>query len=90
MTPGSVRWWFENRETGRITIAQPPNRPLAVAAGGWLVDLLFGGLIGSLGRWVSIGALAYWSGDEIIRGVNPWRRVLGLTVLAWQLIRIVG
>ena len=24
----SARWWFENRETGDITIAQFPNWPL--------------------------------------------------------------
>ena len=26
---------------------------------------------------------------EIIRGVNPWRRLLGTAVVAWQLIALV-
>jgi hypothetical protein len=27
-------------------------------------------------------ALAVWAVDEIVRGVNPWRRILGAAVLA--------
>jgi hypothetical protein len=28
-------------------------------------------------------ALALWAGDEVLRGVNPFRRLLGLAILAW-------
>ena len=28
-------------------------------------------------------ALALWAGDEVLRGVNPFRRILGVTMLAW-------
>jgi hypothetical protein len=31
-------------------------------------------------RVVGVGALLVWAGDEIVRGVNPWRRLLGTVV----------
>jgi hypothetical protein len=31
----------------------------------------------------------FWGADELIRGVNPWRRLLGALVIAWQLIGLV-
>jgi hypothetical protein len=30
-------------------------------------------------------ALFVWAGDEILRGVNPWRRCLGVAVLCYGL-----
>lgn len=88
----SPRWWFENRETGQITVAQFPNWPLFAIGAGWLVraaadessDLYryTGGVITVL--WL------YWGADEVIRGVNPWRRLLGTLVIAWQLFGLVA
>jgi hypothetical protein len=37
---GSWRWWFENRETHEITIAQFPNWPLLAIPIGWLAERL--------------------------------------------------
>jgi hypothetical protein len=80
----AIDWMFRDRTTGSITIAQWPNRPL------WL----FGGLsaVAWLGRgyealapWLSIAAdlaLTWWALDELLRGVNPWRRLLGAATLA--------
>jgi hypothetical protein len=31
------------------------------------------------------GGLLVWSADEIVRGVNPWRRCLGAAVAIYQL-----
>ncbi|MEL6063830.1 MULTISPECIES: hypothetical protein [unclassified Methylobacterium] len=78
-----VDWLFRDRTTGALTVAQWPNLPL------WL----FGGLsLGAwaarvnppLAQWLSLGAdlaLAWWALDELIRGVNPWRRFLGAGTL---------
>jgi hypothetical protein len=30
-------------------------------------------------------ALFFWAGDEVLRGINPWRRCLGITVLCYGL-----
>jgi hypothetical protein len=32
-------------------------------------------------RLLSVVALLVWAADELIRGVNPFRRILGLVVL---------
>lgn len=29
-------------------------------------------------EWAGLVALGWWSVDELVRGVNPWRRSLGL------------
>ena len=86
----AIDWMFRDRTTGAITVAQWPNLPL------WL----FGGLSvaawairGSktLEAWLSVGAdlaLAWWAIDEVLRGVNPWRRILGAATLAGLVILI--
>lgn len=77
-------WLFRNRETGAITIGQFPNWPLFVFAGAAaLAWLLPADGRPALAAWVvSRLALAWWAADEILRGVNPWRRILGASVLA--------
>lgn len=84
-------WFFRSRETGAITIAQWPNLIL------WIV--IVAGLL--LWIWPSAGrasvaltivlkgGLMIWGADEIIRGVNPWRRCLGAAVVVYELITLV-
>ena len=81
-----LRWWFENRETGGITVAQFPNWPLFGIAAGWAV-----GWIADAGsRWHDLAGVGvvvlwcYWGVDEFVRGVNPWRRLLGAGAIVWQ------
>ncbi len=75
---GVLDWWFRNRETGAITIAQFPNPPLwiflAAVVIRWFVPR--GGFHTALDV-VALAALAWWAVDEVVRGVNPWRRLLG-------------
>jgi len=87
-----VDWLFRNRHTGRITIAQWPNLSLGV----WIAATVAGRLIGPTGGMrtaleaLSTAALVWWAVDEIVRGVNPWRRILGAAVLAAQGARWIG
>ncbi len=78
--PTSVDWWFRDRTTGAIVVAQFPNLPLwifgASVAAGWFVSDESGAA--DVVGWIGTGALAWWALDEVIRGVNPWRRVLGV------------
>lgn len=36
------------------------------------------------------GFLLVWAADEILRGVNPWRRCLGAAVLIYELATILA
>lgn len=87
-----LRWLFENRQTGRIVVAQWPNIPLwvwiAASAVNWLVHP--GGRWGTAFSATGTVALAVWAIDEILRGVNPARRILGAGVLAFVAIRLLA
>jgi hypothetical protein len=78
-----IGWLFRNRRTGEITIAQMPNVPLLVFGAAWMLRTLLhpAGRLGTALVVAEIGGLIVWAGDEIIRGVNPWRRTLGTIVL---------
>ena len=90
-------WAFRDRRTGAIVIGQWPNAPLwlfaAASVAEWLLETvapgmppwLFAGL-----RIVSLLALAVWAIDEIVRGVNPWRRFLGGAVLVGLALSLAG
>ena len=89
---GVVDWMFRSRKTGRITLAQFPNWPLGVwllaSAVMWLAHPQ--GWVRAFLVVVGSAALALWAGDEVLRGVNPFRRLLGLATLAWLVFSLVG
>jgi len=88
---GVLSWVFRSRRTGRITLVQLPNRPLGV----WLLASAVTWLVQPQG-WVrgvlvvmASAALAVWAADETLRGVNPFRRLLGVAVLGWLVFSLV-
>lgn len=87
-----VDWLFRNRQTGQITIAQFPNLPLGLFLGATVVRALLdpGGAGRTVLDIVATGGLIWWAGDELLRGVNPWRRMLGAAVLAALVVRLLG
>jgi hypothetical protein len=81
---------FRSRDTGRITVAQVPNWQLSV----WFVAFIalrigqpHGALRDGL-RVIATVALGAWAIDEILRGVNPFRRLVGTGVLAALLVSV--
>src|SRR5664279_646579 len=82
----AVRWFFRDRQSGRTVIVQRPNIPLLV----WLVATALGWFLHGTAHTIvnGLGALALviWAGLEIVRGVNPWRRTLGVVVLVVMLV----
>jgi hypothetical protein len=84
----ALDWVFRSRMTGRIVIAQFPNLPLAV----WIGASLLRWALRPPGHWstwltvVTTAALVVWAGDEMVRGVNPWRRSLGAAVLVGLIV----
>lgn len=72
-------WTFRSRETGEVVVIQPPNIPLGIFFVAAAVRR-FAGLEGSAQTAVQVIAfvsLMWWALDEILRGVNPFRRLLG-------------
>ena len=60
---------------------------LVASALRWLLDPA--GSLDTTLRVISTGSLIWWAIDELLRGVNPWRRLLGGGVLAAQLVNLV-
>lgn len=88
---GFLNWMFRSRRTGRISLGQLPNWQLMV----WLLASAVMRLGNPQGRArdvlviIASSALALWAGDEVLRGVNPFRRILGGAVLAWLVFSLV-
>ena len=91
----SADWWFADRVHGGRTIGQWPNAALGV----FLVTLGLRYVLAGVGAGpdavaalllVGRGALLVWGLDELVRGVNPFRRVLGAVVLLWQVVGLVA
>ena len=80
-------WWFRSRETGRITVAQWPNLSFGIFLVAWALRKVLDptGTLDTVLAVVAGAALVWWALDELIRGVNPFRRVLGGAVLGWML-----
>ncbi len=84
-----VDWMLRDRETGRIVVGQFPNIPLIVwIAATLLAAVTSGGVHTAFSVLATLG-LVVWAGDELIRGVNPFRRLLGAVVLGWKLYSLV-
>ena len=85
-------WMFRNRQTGNITVVQLPNLALGaflvIVVARWVVPT--GAAVRPVIDWLGVGALAWWAIDEVIRGVNPWRRLLGLGGLAFAVGGLVS
>lgn len=86
-----LEWFFRNRETGAITIAQWPNPILwiVIAAGVLLWILPSAGKVSVGLTLVLKGGLIIWAADEIFRGVNPWRRCLGVAVAVYEVMTLL-
>lgn len=84
-----IDWTFRSRVTGKLTVGQFPNVSLwiflASVAAGFALEKFSADASGLRAAVGVIGTLAllWWSVDEVVRGVNPWRRVLGLVVFAF-------
>jgi hypothetical protein len=77
-------WLFRDRRTGKIVIAQWPNVALAIFLIAAVIRAVVdpAGTAGTIVSAVAALALAWWAVDEVVRGVNPFRRALGAVVLA--------
>lgn len=82
-------WVFRDRTTGKIVIAQFPNAALLTWLGATLVAAVTEETAHTVAGYVATGGLLVWAGDELLRGVNPFRRALGAVVLTWQVVSLL-
>jgi hypothetical protein len=87
-----LQWFFRNRETGAITIGQMPNTPLWIFLIGTILLWVWhpAGRLGSNLEGLVKASLVVWAIDELVRGVNPWRRTLGAAVLVYEITTVLG
>ncbi|MDX7951904.1 hypothetical protein P7D22_12055 [Lichenihabitans sp. Uapishka_5] len=85
-------WAFRDRSTGRIVMAQWPNLSLWIFITASFVTMAIGTVtpVGLAARIAATVFLFIWAGDEVLRGVNPWRRGLGAAVLIGSLVRFIA
>jgi hypothetical protein len=76
---------------GQIVIVQRPNLSLSIFVVARVVRAFLdaGTQPATRAEVVATLAIAWWGSDELVRGVNPWRRVLGTTVLAAQVVALL-
>jgi hypothetical protein len=74
----------------RFPIAQFPNPPLLLAFAGLGLAAVAGGAAHDTGRAIFTVGLAVWAFQEALSGVNWFRRLLGLVILAWIAVGLAG
>jgi hypothetical protein len=87
-----LEWLFRNRQTGRITVVQFPNLALGLFLATVVVRRILstGGATGTTIDWISAATLGWWALDEARRGVNPWRRLLGVGAGAVVIVSLLA
>ena len=79
---------FFRDTSGKLVLFQAPNAAIWVFIGATLLRLSPYDARDAELRWIGSGALMVWALDELVRGATPFRRLLGVVVLAWQLVRL--
>lgn len=84
-------WIFRDRRTGVITVAQVPNLPLWIFLVATVLERIASGshTVMVIAQWTGTVALGWWAVDEIARGVNPWRRLLGVGAAVFVVLRVI-
>lgn len=75
-------------KNGRIVIWQTPNAPLIAWVALTFLSLLVNGRMADAFYWLGSAALIIWSLLELFKGVNYFRRALGLLILVMALASI--
>lgn len=83
-------WWIRDKDTGRIVVAQAPNAAILVFFASYALRWFTGDRLDSQLGNVGMGALIVWGLDELIRGANPFRRLLGAIVLGWEITHLLA
>ena len=88
----ALNWLFRDRATGEIIIGQFPNTSLALVLLLWAARVVFpaSDATRTVRNIAESGAVLWWAGDELVRGVNPWRRFIGAGASGFLIVRAVA
>lgn len=75
---------FFRDTSGRLVLFQLPNPAIWVFIAATVLRWSPYDARDSELRWIGSGALIVWGADELFRGATPFRRLLGVIVLGWQ------
>jgi hypothetical protein len=81
--------WREQDGRGGVVIWQNPNPFLIAWAILTVISLLFGGTLSDIISWAAHAALIIWALLEIFKGVNYFRRGLGVVVLLFAIMSLM-
>ncbi len=73
---------------GQYVVGQKPNWPIYLAFITWIGSQVTEGAALNTFRWGMVVSLTTWSLLEVFSGVNVFRRLLGVGILALQ-IRVI-
>lgn len=76
------------QEQNRFVIAQFPNRFLWAMMVAWPISYFTTGYWSSLARAIFYAAAVVWAYEEIVHGVNWFRKLLGTTVMVLLIVGI--
>ena len=87
----AVEWMFRSRIDGQIVIVQRPNLSLWIFVVARVTHAFLdaGTRPASCAQAVATLAIVWWGAHELVPGVNPWRRLLGTTLLAVQVVALL-
>ncbi|UER54176.1 hypothetical protein HJG43_06080 [Kineosporiaceae bacterium SCSIO 59966] len=80
----AANWAFRSRQTGRITLVHPPNALALTTSGALAASTLLARRSPGAARAAAVlGRVTglVWAADEVVRGVNPFRRAVGAVAL---------
>ena len=88
----ALEWWVRDRRSGRIVVVHVPNLPILLWMGTVIARQLVqhGSDIYTLLEWAGKATLGWCAIDELVRGVNPWRRALGVGGCVVVVLGLVG
>jgi hypothetical protein len=86
-----VELWnnFWRNKDGKIVVWQTPNIPLISWVVFTILSLLVTGKTADVFSWLGLISLMIWSLMEIVKGVDYFRRFLGLVVFVLAVLTIV-
>lgn len=73
----------------KFVIAQFPNWPLIIMFAGWLGTKSAQGQLLAISKTVFYAGGIIWAYEELLRGVNWFRKLLGAVVMSWLLFSLV-